>query len=170
MLDNILNWSVSQMGGMLPKMQENNLYSIIDEQIHLYRPVAISKEIEIINEVYKDSIVFADGNHLKIIFRNLLQNALKFTNFKGKIIFCFKEEDSHKIIEICDNGVGLSIEKMKTMFELDKSTSDLGTHHEQGTGLGLTLVRELVEVNNGKIQVQSALGVGTTFRIYFRLI
>jgi signal transduction histidine kinase len=167
MLDNILNWSISQMGGMIPKVTENNLYSIIEEQLSLYRPVASSKNIEMINDICKDAIVFADTNHLKIIFRNLLQNAIKFTNSQGKIKLSFKEVNNFKIIEINDNGVGLSDEKLKTIFNLDKSTSELGTHREEGTGLGLTLVRELIEVNKGKISVKSTLGVGTTFTIYF---
>lgn len=167
MLENILTWSISQMGGMTPNMTENNLHSIIEEQISLYHPVANAKEIEVMNEIPKELTVFADGNHLTIIFRNLLQNALKFTDLKGKIVFNFRDDGKRKTIEISDNGIGLSAEKLKNIFELDKSTSGLGTHFEQGTGLGLTLVRELVEINNGEIRVQSTLSVGTTFTIHF---
>lgn len=168
MLENILTWSISQMGGMIPKIEESNLRSIIEEQINLYQPVAYAKDIEVINEINQAATVCADGNHLTIIFRNLLQNALKFTDLKGKIVFNFREDGKRKMIEISDNGIGLSAEKLKNIFELDKSTSGLGTHFEQGTGLGLTLVRELVEINKGEIRVQSTLGVGTTFTIHFR--
>ena len=106
-----------------------------------------------------------DKNHFRIIIRNLLQNALKFTNFGGNIVFDLKKDGNSAIIIITDDGLGIAEDKLKILFELGKNDSTLGTSKEQGTGLGLVLVKELVELNGGKLSVESKLSEGTTFSI-----
>ncbi len=162
MLENVLNWSISQMGGMKPKIEKIAISAIIDEQIQLLKPIAEAKNISIENNIPSGVDLLADKNHLMIIFRNLLQNALKFTNLGGNISFNYTENGT---IEVKDNGIGMSEKQLANLFQLEKNTSSIGTDNEHGTGLGLVLVKELVEINKGKIVVRSELEKGTTFNV-----
>lgn len=164
-LDNVLSWSISQMEGMKPKVEKVNVSEIIEEKISMLLHTQEAKQIKIQNQVLPIAEVMFDKNHFRIIIRNLLQNALKFTNFDGNIVFDFKKEGNTAIITISDDGLGIAEDKLKTLFELGKNESTLGTSQEQGTGLGLVLVKELVELNGGKLCVESVLGQGTTFSI-----
>lgn len=164
-LDNVLSWSISQMEGMKPKFVEVNVSEIIEEKISMLLPMQEAKQIKILNQVSPIAEVMFDKNHFRIIIRNLLQNALKFANSGGNIMFDLQKDGASVIISITDDGVGIVEEKLKTLFTLGKNDSTLGTSQEQGTGLGLVLVKELVELNDGKISVESKLGKGTTFSI-----
>jgi signal transduction histidine kinase len=165
MVENVLNWSITQMEGMTPKKQMIKVFDVVQEQIQLMESVLSMKNIETENNISPKAEILIDKNHLEIIIRNLLQNAVKFTENNGKIMIGLIENNNISKLQITDNGVGIAKEKLTDLFQLSKSTSSLGTNNEQGTGLGLTLVKELVELNNGKIGVTSEIGVGTTFSI-----
>ena len=165
MVENVLNWSISQMGGMKPNMILTEVNIVIQEQIQLLQTVLSVKNIEIKNNIPLDFQLLIDKNHLEIIIRNLLQNAVKFTENSGIIEVNLSENSDFCKLGITDNGVGIAQEKLPQLFQLSKSISSVGTNNEQGTGLGLNLVKELVELNNGKISVRSKIGIGTTFTI-----
>ncbi len=167
MLENLLNWSLSQMGGLKPQISKTLIYNIVDEQILLLKPFFESKKIVIENQIPKEAHIIVDDNHLKIIIRNLLQNAIKFTNIGGEINFTFLEYNNNYIIEIKDNGVGMSNKKLNDLFNLKNNASNLGTNKEYGTGLGLVLIKELVDINSGKIAFKSEDDKGTTISITF---
>lgn len=164
-LDNVLNWSISQMSGMNITVSKLNVSEIIEEKKIMLQPMQTAKQIKIQNQVSPVAEVMFDKNHFRIIIRNLLQNALKFTNIGGNIVLDLKREGKLAIITIADDGVGIAENKLKSLFELGKNDSTFGTSKEQGTGLGLVLVKELVELNGGKLSVESKLGQGTTFSI-----
>lgn len=164
-LDNALNWSISQMEGMKPRLVKVNVFEIIEEKISMLQHSQEAKQIKIQNQISPIVEIMFDKNHFRIIIRNLLQNALKFANLGGNIVFDLHKNGASVIISITDDGVGISEEKLKTLFTLGKNDSTLGTSQEQGTGLGLVLVKELVELNGGKVNVKSELGKGTTFGI-----
>lgn len=164
-LDNALNWSISQMEGMKPKSVKVNVSEIIEEQISMLLLMQEAKQIKIQNQVSPIAEIMFDKNHFRIIIRNLLQNALKFANIGENIVFDLQKDGAFIDISITDEGVGIAEEKLKTLFTLGKNDSTLGTSQEQGTGLGLVLVKELVELNGGKVNVKSELGKGTTFSI-----
>jgi len=104
------------------------------------------------------------------IFRNLISNALKFTPEAGRIIvFCEGEED-HALITIRDTGVGMTQEKVDVLFQFDSKKSSFGRAGEMGLGLGLQLVREFIEVNEGSILVESVEGNGTAFIVKLPLV
>jgi signal transduction histidine kinase len=165
MVENVLNWSISQMGGMSPQIALIEVLNVVQEQIQLMQTILSVKNIDIKNNILPSTKLLIDKNHLEIIFRNLLQNAVKFTGNGGEIILNLYEKGEFYKFEISDNGVGIPKEKLADLFQLSKFTTSLGTNNEQGTGLGLALVKELVELNNGKISVTSEMGVGTTFTI-----
>lgn len=167
MLENVLNWSISQLNGIKPKLEHLTVSTILQEQIQLLLPIAEAKRIQITNHIPDEAVIHADKNHTVVIFRNLLQNAVKFTNVGGKIWVYYLENEDKCQIEVTDNGIGISNHKLAKLFQLEKQTSSLGTALEQGTGLGLVLTKELVELNGGTIAVQSAIDEGTTLTLTF---
>nr|WP_299418161.1 tetratricopeptide repeat-containing sensor histidine kinase [uncultured Emticicia sp.] len=164
-LDNAINWVISQMEGLKSKVIKVNVCEIIEEKISMFMPTQTAKQITIENQVSPTAQVMFDKNHFQIVISNLLQNALKFTDCGGNIVFNLIKFNNSVIISISDNGVGIAEDKLKTLFELGKTNSTLGTLRESGTGLGLLLVKELIELNDGILSVKSKIGEGTTFYI-----
>jgi signal transduction histidine kinase len=167
MLDNVLHWAISQMKGMKPNKVQFDLAAVAEDQIKLLLPTSVAKSIQIQNNVPANTYLIADQNHLAVILRNLLQNALKFTHAGGHVDLKAHLLQNKVLIEVTDTGVGMSAEQLTHLFSLEKSSSRLGTSLEQGTGLGLVLVKELVEANGGSVTVESQEGIGTTFTLAF---
>ena len=167
LLENVLHWSISQMQGMKPKLETVDIAAVISEQIALLEPIAKTKNIELGTNIQSPTILEIDKNHLALIVRNLLQNALKFTPTGGKIAFNFKNTEGVKQLEIQDNGIGMSVETLTHLFKIEKNAHRIGTAKEGGTGLGLILTKELVELNHGTIGVSSETGKGTKFSLAF---
>jgi signal transduction histidine kinase len=114
--------------------------------------------------VDEDVTVNADVNSVKTIIRNIISNAIKFTNSEGLITIFVDEWKDVVEVGIRDTGVGMSAEDQTRIFDISAKHTTVGTHSEKGTGLGLILCREFVERNGGTISVESELGVGTTFK------
>lgn len=167
MLENMLYWATSQMGGIKPNPTNVDVHSSIEEQTNILKNNAFTKHIRFINEIPTGLSIHVDKNHLGIIFRNLLQNALKFTHPNGEILIACREDAISKQIDIKDNGVGMSDELLQNLFQIGEHTSRAGTNLEAGTGVGLILVKELIELNNLKLTVTSEVNVGTTFSILY---
>lgn len=170
MLDNVLNWSVSQMRGIRPKMEKVAVLPIIEDEIEVMLPIGEAKNIQIINKINAEVRLLIDKNHLAVIVRNLLQNALKFSSPGSKITFSYFEKDKYSHIVVRDTGVGMTPEELKQLFQTDKTISKMGTAREKGTGLGLVLVKELVEANQGTIQVTGELSKGTAVTLRFKAV
>ena len=117
-----------------------------------------------LNLIVKDvEMIKGDRNMLNTIFRNLLTNAIKFTNRNGKISINIEQQDSKIQIYIMDNGVGMSEETIHKLFKISEKYSSIGTEGESGTGLGLLICKEFVEKHGGKIWVKSEQGSGSSF-------
>lgn len=174
MLENLLHWSITQMKGIKPKFEKVNVADVLNEQIALLAPIAKGKSIEIVQNI-TDTTIDVDRNHLALIVRNLLQNALKFTNKGGCISFDNEAipplgaegTEGGKKLSISDNGVGMSAEVVSQLFQIEHDTHQKGTDKEGGTGLGLILTKELVELNGGTINVESEVDRGTVFSLAF---
>lgn len=100
----------------------------------------------------------------KAILRNLISNAVKFTNSNGLIIISAEEKNDDVLITVADNGIGIAEENQPNIWNLNGKFTTIGTANEKGTGLGLILCKEFVEKHNGKIWVESQLGIGTKFK------
>lgn len=169
MLDNLLNWSLSQMSGIRAQLAAVKVEPIISSQIQLVKNQAQAKQISITHLIPPSLHLQCDSNHLTIIIRNLLQNAIKFTPENGKIhITCF-QTSNRVYLEIHDTGIGMSVQRRKHLFEINKEPSQPGTANESGTGLGLVLVKDLMDANKGTIEVKSEVNQGTTFILGFVL-
>ena len=165
LLENLLTWAMTQTGNIAFKKEKIELASIIDQNIELLKENINNKGI-IINKNLKDNTtVNADINMISTSFRNLLSNAVKFTNAGGEIFINLEKNYETTRISVKDNGIGMDKETLKTLFELDKIDSTKGTAGESGTGLGLILCKEFIDMSGGKIWAESTPGEGSTFCI-----
>lgn len=163
LLDNLLSWAKSQTKELSFKPEKLLLSEVIQEVIVLKKSLSKVKHISLNYEPTDKIELYTDKNILQTILRNLISNAIKFTNKGGKIDITVTT--NKELIEICvsDNGVGISKESINTIFELSNTTVLPGTANEQGSGLGLILCKELVEKLNGTIWVESNVNKGSQF-------
>lgn len=164
LLDNLLNWAKSQTGQLKVKPENQLLSNILQEIIELSKSSAENKNISLNYFDAQEIIVFADANMLKTILRNLISNAIKFTNPNGKIDIYALQKDNYIEISVSDNGVGMNEETQNKLFNMDTNETTPGTAEEKGSGLGLVLCKEFVEKHGGKIWVESELGKGSVFK------
>ncbi|MCH4551486.1 tetratricopeptide repeat-containing sensor histidine kinase [Aestuariibaculum lutulentum] len=163
LLFNLLNWSKSQMQSLDPKPSLFDIQEVFEAKVKLIEQRLESKGIELIDHSLRD-FAYADRSMIEIVIQNLLANALKFCKKGDTITVNNHISNGSCIISVADTGIGISKENMDKLFK-NSSFTTLGTNNEKGTGLGLSICKELVELNNGKIWVESTLNVGTTFYI-----
>lgn len=164
LLENLLHWTKSQTGKINFSHEKLILSDIICEIIYISDSNTKSKNISLNFNKSDDFEVFADINMLKTVLRNLISNAIKFTNLNGKIDIYTVQKQHMVEITISDNGIGMNKEKCDTLFKIDTSLTTLGTAGENGSGLGLLLCKEFVKKQGGEIWVESKLGDGSDFK------
>lgn len=167
LLTNLLEWSRTQTGKIEFNPEDLELVTKINDVVELFKDSAQQKSIFISKILAHNMPVVADKAMVKTILRNLISNAIKFTNPGGEIIISIEQKLKELIVSVADNGVGIKKENIDNLFRIDYSHSTLGTNKEIGTGLGLLLCKEFVEMHGGKIWAESDEGTGTTF--YFTL-
>ncbi len=168
LLDNLLKWAMSQSGLMEFRPQEISCADFIESNVELYKPLAEKKIITLTHNSC-DCLFHGDVNMLNFVLRNVIHNALKFTEAKGNITVNSYSKNETLYITVSDTGVGMSAESMENIFHIDRRKKSLGTENEKGTGLGLVLSKEFMDKNRGKITVSSELGKGTTFTLMLPL-
>lgn len=161
LLDNLLSWSLSQINGLHVNKEEIHLKSAILYSVEVQRSALNSKKIELNIDIDDATKVYADQNMLRTVIRNLIGNAIKFTPTGKDITISAYSENRLVHISVKDSGVGIASEKLNTIFEISGTKISAGTDGEKGTGLGLTLCRDFVALNNGSINIKSENGKGT---------
>lgn len=165
LLDNLLTWSRSKRGIIDYNPDHLNLKLLVSFIFETAKTQADKKKIELLCDISEKIDVYADHNMLNTVIRNLVSNAIKFTN-KGGVIHINAIERAKNIeIHISDNGVGMDEETMEKLFRIDQTISHTGTNNETGTGLGLILCKEFIDKHSGSIDVESRLNEGTTFKV-----
>lgn len=164
LLENILIWANPKLGNG-KQISRFDLQSIIDEVFQLFSLQAKAKKISLVSYVYPGIKVKTDKNVLRLVLRNLISNALKFTGSGGKIEVSIEIQNQNITLMIKDNGIGISEKDQQALFNRNRHYSTRGTENEKGTGLGLMLCKEFLEKSNGQISVKSHPGKGTTFFI-----
>lgn len=165
LLENLLEWSRSQTGGITYKPQSIDLNILLQKSINICKNLAEVKNIEI-NYFQPNSIsVYADENMLNTVLRNLITNAIKYTQKGGMVSISAQTVNSMVEISVTDTGIGMSNETISKLFKIHELSSTEGTEKETGTGLGLILCKNFIEKHGGKIWVESELGKGSCFRI-----
>lgn len=164
LLEDILLWARSESGAIPFEPRELNLKHCFDEAVQILEPNANKKNITINFVEAKNINVYADIYMLNTVFRNLISNAIKFTNRGGEINVYAEQSNSVVTIAVSDNGVGITPEVMSKLFDTTQLHSSRGTANEKGTGFGLLLCKRFIEKHGGIIGVESESGLGSVFK------
>jgi len=167
LLEDLLNWSRAHSGKIVVNREMLELNALCEKIGDQLNSEARLKDIRLINQTGGSDRVLADSDLTSSIIRNLVSNAIKFTERGGEIrIYSEKatiEQSQFLKISVADNGIGMKAEKLDSIFKIDQTSSTPGTDNEHGTGLGLLLCKELVEKQGGQIFVESKVGEGSIF-------
>jgi two-component system, sensor histidine kinase and response regulator len=164
LLEDLILWSKSQAGRIPFQPQKVVLSDICNEIVGILNYQSLAKQIKISILNVEHINIMADVNMLKTILRNLVSNAIKFTNQNGEIKISAEKDKTHTIIIVSDNGVGIDEKTQSKLFISQQTYSTKGTASEKGTGLGLLLCMNFVENHGGKIWVESEVGKGSDFK------
>ena len=165
LLDNLLFWGRSQADALQNAPTRLDLEAMLEAVASLFQHMATQKELAFTCNSDQEIAAFADPVHVNIVLRNLVSNALKFTPQKGRVeVRAWQEGDKIKC-SVADTGVGIKPEYLELFKKEGQLSSTTGTDQEIGTGLGLQLVRDLLEINKGTLDIESKTGVGSTFTL-----
>jgi|GEM_PF-2107779 PAS domain S-box-containing protein len=167
LLENLLDWARLQTGSLPLYPKSHNLLDALNYAISIQITAINTKKLQINNHIDNHATIFADAKMLNTILLNLISNAVKFTKEGGTISIHHKPTPESDTIDIKDSGIGLSSSQLSKLFKISEMESRLGTNNEPGTGLGLILCKELMELHRGSIKVISTVGKGTTFTLTF---
>jgi signal transduction histidine kinase len=163
LLEDLLLWTRAQSGKIPFKLQKLSLSEICRLTLEILNPGARAKDITLSYKPMDKIYVFADEDMIRTVLRNLVSNAIKFTDKNGSIIIGAEETGSELIVSVSDNGVGISPENIPKLFNNSEILTTTGTAHETGTGFGLLLCKEFVEKHGGRIWAESEHGRGSKF-------
>jgi signal transduction histidine kinase len=164
LLTNLLTWSRLHRGLMDYEPEEIPIDGIVTHNVRLFASNAEQKQITLTNLVPEKTAAYGDIKMVDMIIRNLISNALKFTEAGGMVDICAQKNQHVIEIAVSDTGIGMNQACLDTLFRIEAKCGRTGTAGEEGTGLGLLLCKELVEKNGGKIWVESEVRNGSTFR------
>lgn len=167
LLDNLLTWSRSQTGKIVFVPSNFQWRQLVESNLSLLRNQADLKQVRFVNNSSEKDI-YADPNMLNTILRNIISNAIKYSKPNGEIIVEDREHIDNDIVylevSVKDNGIGISQENLNKLFKIESGFSTPGTNSEKGTGLGLILCKEFIEIFKGSIWAESELGKGTIIK------
>lgn len=160
LMENLLQWAKSQMQGNQVNPTEFDLYAVIRE-VYLQTQIQAQQKHVGVKIPREDNImVYADKDMISLVLRNLVSNAIKFTDKAGQVTIDIEEQPDCIFVHVRDTGMGISQENLEKILE-QQYFSTKGTSNEQGTGLGLMLCRDFVEKNKGRFLIESKVGSGT---------
>jgi len=165
LLTSLLNWSRAKDENMVLHPKDTNISQLLSSCIQLLEAVAKNKNVSISMKMDENIECWCDEVSINTVFRNIISNAIKFTPSNGKITISGEIIDSNVEISITDTGVGMPEDAIRKIFEENQHYTSSGTDNEQGTGLGLMLVKDFMKKNNGNLQVESKLNEGTVFTV-----
>jgi signal transduction histidine kinase len=163
LLENLLEWSKSQRGILNMVPEDLNLNEEISRVLYSVGNNLKYKDITVHIDIDKSIRVRADERMLQVVLRNLIGNAIKFTNRRGKIEIDAHAQENFVRIVVSDNGIGMDAYTVTNLFKIEKTISTSGTENESGSGLGLILCEEFIKKQGGKIWAESELNKGSHF-------
>jgi signal transduction histidine kinase len=168
LIEGILTWSRLQTGKMKIQKEKVNISEVVRHVVELQKVNGIRKGVLIENNILDELNVFADKNVLDTVMRNLIDNAIKFTEEGGKITLSARiKEENHIEISVADTGVGMNKEDISRLFHIENRFMSEGTNKEKGTGMGLILCKDMLHLISSDLNVESYPDEGTRF--YFTL-
>jgi len=162
-MDNLLNWSRSRLKRIKPRKGNYLALTLVSETIRMFETIVQQREINLQTRICENGQVFVDPDLFSCVLRNLVSNAIKYTPARGFIQVDCIEDESYFLFMIKDSGMGISGENIRNLFGREDYLTTPGLLQEKGSGLGLKICMEFVELNNGKIWVSSEPAKGTTF-------
>lgn len=167
MLDNLLNWGVANSGGISnnPKLVALNV--VWREILETVKPFSDLKNIKFNSNVDDDYLVYVDKNVLRVVLRNIIMNAIKFSYNGGEIVLNSYEENDLVKVEVSDHGIGMNEDQIAKIFDESQFTRKKGTKGEKGAGMGMKLCKKMIEITGGDILLRSQINVGTTVQLVF---
>lgn len=169
-MNNMLAWASRQLNGIQIHPTQVSLCEVVNSLMDFFSQSANEKRIEMIHNRNESVHVWFDVDHLKTILRNILSNAIKFTNRNGRITVTYQVDHGFAKLVVADTGIGIDAKDIKDVFRFSGRSKSLGTDNERGTGIGLMLSKEFIERNGGQIEVSSKLGMGSEFTLYLPII
>ncbi len=166
LLENLLYWAKSQQGNIKILQEVVDVEDAVSDVFDQEMGSAINKSIELSKNIEKDLQLYADRVSLNIILRNLIMNAIKFTPENGKVEVIAKEISDGITLTVKDNGIGMSSDDISKILQKTEAFTTKGTNQEKGTGLGLVLTIEFLEMNKGRIEIKSEIDKGSEFTIF----
>ncbi|MCD8033064.1 hybrid sensor histidine kinase/response regulator [Alistipes sp.] len=163
LLDNLLKWTKSQTGRMNTVFQEVDISEVVLFASKMSDVMAQVKNIEVEYDIPEPITVSCDVDMVKTIMRNLMSNAIKYSQEGGKIVVSVRETPTHAAISVRDNGIGIKEEDIAKLLNPETHYTTYGTKNEEGSGLGLQLVQDLTLRNGGELTIESKEGEGSTF-------
>lgn len=163
LLDNLLTWSRTQSGRIILSIEEFNIISVLNSIETLFYENLNQKKISLLFRKDTDIIIRADKNLIETVLRNLISNAIKFTPPGGVIQVLCKRLERMWEFTVQDDGIGISKEDIEKLFRIDVSHTTIGTSKEKGTGLGLIICKEFIEMHHGNLSVKSIVNKGSAF-------
>jgi len=163
LMDNLLHWSRSRLNRITPVITDHSLEKLIHESSRMYETILKQKNIQLNIELPIDSFIKADADLFMCVVRNLVSNAIKYTPEHGIIEITSRLKKQNYIISVTDSGIGIDQKLKKSIFNSDKESSSVGLMNEKGSGFGLKLCKEFVEMNKGKIWVEDNTENGSCF-------
>ena len=164
LLDNLLKWTKSQTGRLNTVFQDDvDIMHLVTGVVEVFRGVARLKNITINLSGTTNRVARIDIDMAKTALRNLLSNAVKFSYDNSEVDVVVREEEERVVLDVHDNGAGISKDKQKLLFKTDTHFTSFGTGNEEGSGLGLLLCNEFVKRNGGNLRFTSEEGIGSTF-------
>jgi signal transduction histidine kinase len=168
LLYNLMEWGKAQQAATEPHLRPMSLRLGVEEVFALLRAQAAAKSVKLIDESEPGLRLLADADSLLTILRNLISNAIKFTPPGGRVAVSAGNEEGRVRVRIADTGVGMDETRLKAALDFYTRRSTLGTEGEKGIGLGLILCRDLTEINDGSMLIESEPGIGTTVTLEFK--
>lgn len=169
LLDNLLSWARTQQKSYIFDPDNYSINIMLADILNYFGPIAKGKNIKIITTFNEELTGYFDKNQIFTVFRNIISNAIKFSKENSDILIHGNVIEHFNKIVIEDFGVGIGNDRLEYLFDDTTNISTVGTNNEKGTGIGLKIAKEFMTINNGKIEVESFLGMGTKFYILIPL-
>ncbi len=167
LMQTLLEWARIQLGNMEFQPEYCRVTDLVDGTLAVYTNIANRKGITL-EPVSSDFAVHCDKGMIETVFRNLINNAVKFTGEDGRVEILCEDKGDFIHVSVADTGVGMNETQIAECFSMNSDTKSLGTAGETGTGLGLIMCKDLVEKNGGTITIHSEPGNGSTFEVTLR--
>lgn len=164
-VNEILDMAKLESGTTELKLEKADIYDLLQHQYSTFEPVTITKGVKLVVEAGRGTSVSVDRTAMGQAFNNLISNAIKFTPKGGTVTLRLKNEDGKAVVDVSDTGIGIPQDALPNLFDKFSRIQRKGTKGEKGTGLGMSIAKQIVDLHQGEITVASAEGKGTTFTI-----